>query len=135
MSLGHQFGSLGCDLTNVQLWKGLTFDAYHVQGIIKLENVNTYKVQRGYHEPNMPPWVIAYWVFILGYFKNILNNFFKILILKKKSSHYYVMVHIKNLLKICHCQKNSSPFTSPLIIKNIGDNVFKMFFDIFHSLN
>jgi hypothetical protein len=29
---------------------------------------NTYKVQRGYHEPNPSPWVIVYWVFILGYF-------------------------------------------------------------------
>ncbi len=28
----------------------------------------------------------------------------------KFSSHYYVIVYIKNLLKICHCQKSSSLF-------------------------
>jgi hypothetical protein len=60
MKLRHQFGSLACDLTNIQLWKGLTFDVYHVQGIIKLENVNTYRVQKGHRELDMPPWVIAY---------------------------------------------------------------------------
>jgi hypothetical protein len=67
MNLGHQFGSLACDLTNVQLWKGLTFDVYHVKGTIKLENLNTYKVQMGDHELDPPPWVIANLVFILKY--------------------------------------------------------------------
>jgi hypothetical protein len=74
----------------------------------------------GHHELDSPPWVITYWVFILGYFQSLLNKlllrdlekYFKI------SSHYYVMVYIKNILKIYHCQKNSSPFTSPFITLN-----------------
>jgi len=75
-------------------------------------------VQTGHHEPHLPPWVTAYWVFIPKYFWNILDksflkNHFKNL---KLSSDYCVMVYIKKLLKICHCQKHSNPFTSPFIV-------------------
>jgi hypothetical protein len=30
----------------------------------------------GYHELDLPPWMTAYWVFILGYSWNLVNNFF-----------------------------------------------------------
>ncbi len=82
------------------------------------------------------PWVIAYWVFILKYSWNLLSKSFLKNFEKSWnfSSHYYVMVYIKNLLRICHCQKNSSPFTIPFIILKIGYNVFKMLLGIFHSL-
>jgi hypothetical protein len=92
------------------------------------------RVQIGYHE--LALWVIAYWVFILKYSWNLLSKSF-LKNLEKSwnfSSHYYVMVYIKNLLRICHCQKNSSPFTIPFIIQKIGYNVFKMLLGIFHSL-
>jgi hypothetical protein len=46
-------------------------------------------------------------IFLKSYEQKFLNFFEKSL---NFSSHYYVMVHIKTLLKICHCQKNSSPF-------------------------
>jgi len=35
-----------------------------------------FSVKMGYNEPHPPPWVIAYWVFILEYYWNILNKFF-----------------------------------------------------------
>jgi hypothetical protein len=53
----------------------------------------------------------------------LLGGYFEIKSLKfsqkywKFSSHYYVnMVYIKYLLKICHFQKHSIPFTSDFIV-------------------
>jgi len=45
------------------------------------------------------------------------------------------MVYIKKLPKICHFQKNLSPFTNPLLLKNTSYNVFKMLLGISHSLD
>jgi hypothetical protein len=83
------------------------------------------------------PLVTPYWLFVLRYSLNILNNFLKenLKTSWNFASHDYVMVYIKNLLKIRHCQKNSSPFTSVLLFKNTSYNVFKMFLGIFHSLD
>jgi hypothetical protein len=35
--------------------------------IVRTFFFNQIRVQLGYYEPNSPPWVIANWVFILGY--------------------------------------------------------------------
>jgi len=53
----------------------------------------------------------------------------------KISSDYYVMVYIKNLLKICHCQKIQVHLQVLLLLKSIGNNAFQMFLGIFHLLN
>jgi hypothetical protein len=95
-------------------------------------------VQTGYHDLDLPPWVTTYWMFTQRYFKNLLNNFFFKKIEKswKCSSHYYVMVYIKKLLKICHCQKASSPFTSPFIKKTLVTMFSKCFWVFFiHYIN
>jgi hypothetical protein len=39
-----------------------------------MEQAINLRVQMGYHEPNLPPWVTAYWVFILKYSHNLLNK-------------------------------------------------------------
>jgi len=74
---------------------------------------------------------------LLGvYFKILLEYFEQKLSKKIKfSSHYYFMVYVKNLLKICDCQKNSNLFTSFLLLKNTNYNIFKIFLGIFHSLD
>jgi hypothetical protein len=48
------------------------------------------------------PWVIVYWVFILEHSWNILNKiiFFNLEKFWDFSSHYSIMVYIKNLLKM-----------------------------------
>ncbi len=89
-----------------------------------------YRVQTRYHEPHSPSWVTAYWVFILEYSWNILNKFFY-----KFSSHYYIMVYIKNLLEICHVKKIQAHLQVHLLLKNIGYTVLKMLLGIFHSLD
>jgi hypothetical protein len=50
--------------------------------------------------------------------------------IKKKSSHYYVMVYIKNFLKICHCKKNQMHLQSFYCFKTLVTifwNVFGFF--------
>jgi hypothetical protein len=70
-----------------------------------------YGEQTGDYEPHPSFWVIAYWVFILKYFWNILNkSFLKILKNLEIIITLLCMVYIKNLLKLCHFQKNSNPF-------------------------
>jgi hypothetical protein len=39
-----------------------------------MEQAVNLRVQMGFHEPNLPPWVVVSWVFILGYSQNILNK-------------------------------------------------------------
>jgi len=53
----------------------------------------------------------------------------------KFSSHYYVMVYIKNLSKNVIVKKIQIHLQMLLLFKNIGYNDFKMFLGIFHSLN
>jgi hypothetical protein len=105
-----------CANQKIHFWEGFSFGR---------------KVQTWYHEPHPPLWVIVYWVFILKYFWNILNK--KIWRSLKFSLHYYVMVYIKNLLNICDCKKNSSPFTSLFIALKHWLQCFQMFLGIFHS--
>jgi hypothetical protein len=51
---------------------------------------------------------------LLGIYSKIFLKYFEQNSLKFPS-HYYVMVYIKKILKICHCQKNSNPFSSLFI--------------------
>jgi hypothetical protein len=71
-----------------------------------------YRVQMGYHEPHSPPWVIAYWVFILEYSWNIWTNFFEksFKILKIFITLLCYGLHQK-FVRNMSCQKNTSPFT------------------------
>jgi hypothetical protein len=39
-----------------------------------MEQAVNLRVQMGYHELDSPPWVITYWVFILGYSQIFLNK-------------------------------------------------------------
>jgi len=75
----------------------------------------------------------VYFRTFLEYFEQFfLKNILKSL---KFSLDYYVMVYIKNLLKIWHCQKIQVHLQVLLLLKSIGYNVFKMFLGIFHLLN
>jgi len=49
-------------------------------------------VQTRYHEPHLPFWVIAYWVFILKYFWNILNNCFFLILENLEIVHHTIML-------------------------------------------
>jgi hypothetical protein len=86
----------------------------------------------------LAPLVIPYWVFVLEYSLNILNNFFKknLETSWKFSSHNYVMVYIKTLLNIMSFSlKFKFIYKFFLLFKNISYNVFKVFLGVFHSLD
>jgi hypothetical protein len=64
------------------------------------------------------------------------QKFLKILnFLKEFSSHYYVMDHNKNCYKYFIVKKIEVHLQAFELFKNIGYNVFKMLFSIFHSLD
>jgi hypothetical protein len=90
-------------------------------------------VQTGYCELDPPPWVTAYWVFILQYSWNLLNKslFKNLLKFLKFSSPYYVIFYIKTLLKICLSKKFKFIYKSFYYLKALITMFSKSFWVFF----
>ncbi len=63
------------------------------------------KVQTRYHELHPPPWVTTYWVFILKYFKNILNKLLCYGLHKTFAKNMSLSKKCKSLYKSFYCLK------------------------------
>ncbi len=90
-------------------------------------------MQTGYCELDPPPWVTAYWVFILQYSWNLLNKslFKNLLKFLKFSSPYYVIFYIKTLLKICLSKKFKFIYKSFYYLKALITMFSKSFWVFF----